>query len=130
MKKAFGYYSLIFAGILTLAAMILYRNVMYTDTNVYICFGVALAAIVLSVALSGALKDNVLQSILIIVASAALGLGITFATAKMVNQIAYVVTSLDPFKTIQSFVTYAVLAVLDLIVVWVAAFAPTVKAEA
>jgi len=126
-KKSVGFILFIIAGLLAVAAAVAYRSVMYTEPKTYVCLLAAVAVIVVATLLAGKFGNSVLFSIFTIAASVLIAYGITLGTGKMVNQIAYVVTGLDPFKTITTYVVFAVLAVLALVFTWLAAFVPTVK---
>ncbi|MDO4647615.1 MAG: hypothetical protein Q4B26_03110 [Eubacteriales bacterium] len=119
-NKAFGFYGTLCAAILSLAAMIVYRGVLYRMPVVFALLGITVVLTVLAAFLSGKKWEvlNYLASVnAVLTACAAI-----IAVALMVNQVAYVVSGLDPMKTIMSFVVYEILAVIALLINLISSF--------
>jgi hypothetical protein len=77
-----------------------------------------IAAVVLAAAtavLGKLIDNNWIVALIPVVNSAVITLAIGAAFLPMVDQIAYVITALDPFSTIASLVIFAVVAVIALV---------------
>ncbi len=105
-NRGIGFYVTLVACVLTLIATILYSKAMYTTTYVY----VALIAAIVIEALAFVLNNKILNNWLPILEAVLVGFAIAHSFSVMVNQIGYVVAGLDTMETLKSFITFAVVA--------------------
>ncbi len=123
-KLTIGFIFSLIAAVLALVACIVYTQVMYTMTPVYILL---IAAVVLA-CLAFVLKPFPAEILPVVngflIASAAV-----WGAKNMVNQIGYVVSGLDGIETIQTWIVFTAIAVVAIIVNIIAGFLPQRKQE-
>ncbi|MCD8341393.1 MAG: hypothetical protein LUC87_04450 [Clostridiales bacterium] len=117
-NKSGSFYATGLAAILSLVSLIVYTNVMYTYTLIYVLLVAALVLEVLPLFLNNAILTGVVPVVNAVLMGAA-GMG---SAVVMVNQIAYVVTGLDQMSTIISYIVFASVAIAAMVVNVVAAF--------
>ncbi|MCD8366592.1 MAG: hypothetical protein LUC48_00985 [Clostridiales bacterium] len=117
-NKSGSFYATGLAAILSLVSLIVYTNVMYTYTLIYVLLVAALVLEVLPLFLNNAILTGVVPVVNAVLMGAA-GMG---SAVVMVNQIAYVVTGLDQMSTIISYIVFASVAIVAMVVNVVAAF--------
>ncbi|MCD7919906.1 MAG: hypothetical protein LUG45_07510 [Clostridiales bacterium] len=117
-NKSGSFYTTGLAAILTLVALIVYNSVMYTYTLIYVLLVAALVLEVLPLVWNNAILTGVVPVVNAVLTGAA-GMG---SAVVMVNQIAYVVTGLDQMSTIVSYIVFASVAIVAMLVNIVAAF--------
>ncbi|MCD7917848.1 MAG: hypothetical protein LUF84_05290 [Clostridiales bacterium] len=117
-NKSGGFYLTALAAILTLVSLIVYNSVMYTYTLIYVLLVAALVLEVLPLFLNIPFLTGV-APVANAVLNGAAGMG---SAVVMVNQIAYVVTGLDQMSTITSYIVFASVAIVAMLVNIVAAF--------
>lgn len=117
-NKSGSFYATGLAAILSLVSLIVYTNVMYTYTLIYVLLVAALVLEVLPLFLNNAILTGVVPVVNAVLMGAA-GMG---SAVVMVNQIAYVVTGLDQMSTITSYIVFASVAIVAMVVNVVAAF--------
>ncbi|MCD8127507.1 MAG: hypothetical protein LUD82_08730 [Clostridiales bacterium] len=117
-NKSGSFYTTGLAAILTLVALIVYNSVMYTYTLIYVLLVAALVLEVLPLVWNNAILTGVVPVVNAVLNGAA-GMG---SAVVMVNQIAYVVTGLDQMSTIVSYIVFASVAIVAMLVNIVAAF--------
>jgi hypothetical protein len=114
-NKALGFYLAAAVAVLSLVGVIVYGSVLVQDSIVTVLM---IAAVVLAAAtavLGKLIDNNWIVALIPVVNSAVITLAIGAAFLPMVDQIAYVITALDPFSTIASLVIFAVVAVIALV---------------
>ncbi len=117
-NKSGSFYLTGLAAILTLVALIVYNSVMYTYTLIYVLLVAALVLEVLPLFLNIPFLTGA-APVANAVLNGAAGMG---SAVVMVNQIAYVVTGLDQMSTIVSYIVFASVAIVTMLVNIVAAF--------
>lgn len=118
MKKA----SALIAAVLALVAALVYRGVLYRYQPVYYLL---IAAAVLAAARFFLAKSfPVFASYLPICAAALFASAFVWGTSLMVNQLGYVYAGLDPVSTVVSWIWFAALCLIGMILSIVAAFRP------
>lgn len=117
-NKSGGFYLTALAAILTLVALITYNSVMYTLTLTTVLLVVALVLELVPLFLNIPLLTGVAPVVNTVLNGAA-----AMASASvMVNQIAYVISGLDQMSTIASYIVFASVAIVAMLVNIVAAF--------
>lgn len=114
-NKALGFYLAAAVAVLSLVGVVVYGSVLVQDSIVTVLM---IAAVVLAAAtavLGKLIDNNWIVALIPVVNSAVITLAIGAAFLPMVDQIAYVVTALDPFSTISALVIFAVIAVVALV---------------
>ena len=124
-KRGFAPILACLAGILAIAAVVLYQSVMYKLPVVNILL--AAAAVVAVVAFLLATKLPKLAGYLPICISALLASAAVWGANLMVNQIGYVVAGLDGIDTIQPWIIFEVVTVVGMLASIIAAFLPMAK---
>lgn len=124
-NRASGFYLTLVAAILALVGVIIYGRVMYTMPVVY---GVLIAAIVVEV-LAIVINKRVFNNFLPIIEGVLLGYGLAMSFFVMVNQIGYVIAGLDKIDTLYSFIAFAVIAGIGMLLNIVAGFLKQSKDE-
>ena len=113
------------AGILAIAGVVLYQNVMYKLPVVNILLVAAAVVAVIAFLLAGRLPK--LSGYLPICIAALLASAAVWGANLMVNQIGYVVAGLDGMDTIQPWITFEVVTVVGMLASIVASFLPMAK---
>lgn len=124
-NRASGFYLTLVAAILALVDVILYGKVMYTMPVVY---GVLIAAVVVEL-LAIVINKRVFNNFLPIIEGVLLGYGLAMSFFVMVNQIGYVIAGLDKIDTLYSFIAFAVIAGIAMLLSIVAGFLKQQKDE-
>lgn len=129
MKKAngTGFYFLIIAAILSVAACIMYGSVMYRYQPVYYMLGAAIALGCLAVVLTFAMGGKGIFTLVPVINAALMASAAVWSASLMVNQIGYVVAGLDGMETINGFVYFCVVCVISMLLYIIASFAPLYK---
>ena len=125
-KRGFASILACLAAILAVAAMVLYRNVMYKLTPVYILLGAAAAVGVIAFLLAG--KMPRLAGYLPICIAALMASAAVWGANLMVNQIGYVYSGLDGMDTIMPWIIFEAVTVAGMLAGIIAAFLPMAKA--
>lgn len=117
-NKAAGFYLTAAAAVVALAGIIVYGSVMYRFTPVYVLLAAAVVVEIAAVILKNRAFGDVIPVInAVLTASAAV-----WSAMVMVNQIGYVIASLDPVSTITSYIVYVAVAVIAMLLNIIAAF--------
>lgn len=117
-NKAAGFYLTAAAAVAALAGIFVYGTVMYKFTPVYVLLAAAVVVEVAAVVLRIKRLSEVIPVInAVLTASAAV-----WSAMVMVNQIGYVIASLDPVSTITSYIVYLAVAIAAMLINIVAAF--------
>lgn len=126
-KQSAGFYALILGAVLSVAGLVTYGSVMYTMSLVryFLIAAVVLAAVV--VVLTFAVGYKSVFSAVTVINAALMAAAAVYGASLMVNQIGYVIAGLDEMSTINSFITYTVIAVVSMLVYIVASFLPMAK---
>ena len=120
MSKKIGFFVLFAAVVVDLVALFLYGSSYVTSQSAYIAMGIA-AAVGL-VAAFAASKMPAVCNWGPAIAAAAMGAGIAYAGTVMSDPIGYVVSGLYESSTLTTWITYTVVAVIALVLFWVAGF--------
>ncbi len=124
-EKSIGVYLTLAGGIIAVIALIVYRLVMYKMNEVYYMLVGAIAVSILAFLLAKVfptLAGLMAAGGAFLMASAAV-----WGASLMVNQMGYVVAGLDGIDTILSFIIFAVVAVVGMLMYIIAAFLPAAK---
>ncbi len=121
-NKSKGFYLTAAAAVLSLAGICLYPTVQYQWMGAYILLAIAVVLAVLGAFIKCSCANLIPCVNAVLTASAAV-----WATKPMVDQIAYVVSALDPFSTIATFVVFVALVAVAMILNIAAAFIPQNK---
>ena len=121
-EKSIGVYLTLAGGIIAVIAVILYRSVMYKYQPVnYMLIG-AIAASVLAFLIASAVPA--LAGLAPVVGAALMASSVVWGASLMVNQIGYVVAGLDGMDTIMSFIIFAAVSLVGMLMYIIAAFLP------
>ena len=124
-KNAAASYLTCLAGVLALVAVILYGNVMYKYSPVY---AMLIGAVVLAVlGFFLAPKFPKIANYVPVCMSVLLASAGVWGSQLMINQIAYVVSGLDPISTIMSWIWFLGFTLAALILCLIASFRPMAK---
>ena len=119
-KRGTSVYLSLAAGVLAVAAAILYKNVMYTFQPVYyMLIGAAVAAVAQCVIAGFAPRFAAYCPIAI---AAVLASAAVWGTQLMVNQLGYVYAGLDGINTIRPWIIFMVCVVVGMVLSIIAAF--------
>ncbi len=121
-NKSKGFYLTAAAAVLSLVGICLYPTVQYQWIGAYI-----LLAIAVVLAAGGAFIKCGCANLIPCVNAVLTASAAVWATKPMVDPIAYVVSALDPFSTILTFVIFVALVAVAMILNIVAAFIPQNK---
>lgn len=126
-KQSIGFYAMILAAILSVAGLAVYGSVMYTLNLVryLLIAAVALAAVV--IVLTFVIGHKSIFSAVTVINAALMAASAVYGASLMVNQIGYVIAGLDDMSTIQSFITFTVIAVISMLLYIIASFLPMAK---
>lgn len=126
-KQSAGFYALILGAVLSVAGLVTYGSVMYTMSLVryLLIAAVVLAAVVVVLTFTVGYKS--VFSAVTVINAALMAAAAVYGASLMVNQIGYVIAGLDEMSTINSFITYTVIAVVSMLVYIVASFLPMAK---
>ncbi|MCD7880616.1 MAG: hypothetical protein LUG47_02865 [Clostridiales bacterium] len=117
-NKSGGFYLTILAAILTIVALIAYSNVMYTYSTITVLLVIALVLELLPLLWN----NEVLTGAAPVLNAALLASAGMWSASVMVNQIAYVVSGLDEVSTIVSYIVYAAVTIVGILLNIAAAF--------
>lgn len=117
-NKAVGFYLTAAAAVLTLAGIVVYGTVMYKFTPVYILLAAAVVAEIVSVVM----KKQVFCEVIPIINAVLTASAAVWSAMVMVNQIGYVIASLDPISTITTYIVYLAVAIAAMLFNIIAAF--------
>ncbi len=117
-NKSGGFYLTGLSAILTIAALVVYGNVMYTYTAITVLLAAALVIELLSLVWS----NEILTGVAPVVNTALLASAGVWSASVMVNQIAYVISGLDQIGTIISYIIYASVVIVAALLNVVASF--------
>ena len=121
-EKSIGVYLTLAGGIIAVIAVILYRSVMYKYQPVnYMLIG-AIAASVLGFLIASAVPA--LAGLAPVIGAALMASSVVWGASLMVNQIGYVIAGLDGVDTIMSFIIFATVALVGMVMYIIAAFLP------
>ena len=121
-EKSIGVYLTLAGGIIAVIAVILYRTVMYKYQPVnYMLIG-AIAASVLGFLIASAVPA--LAGLAPVIGAALMASSVVWGASLMVNQIGYVIAGLDGVDTIMSFIIFATVALVGMVMYIIAAFLP------
>lgn len=118
MRKIFT----LIAAVLAIAAALIYRGILYRFQPVYyLLIG---AAVLACLRFFLASRLPVLAAYFPICAAALFASALVWGTSLMVNQLGYVYAGLDPVSTVMSWIWFAALCLVGMILSIVAAFRP------
>ncbi|MCD8383901.1 MAG: hypothetical protein LUC39_02955 [Clostridiales bacterium] len=117
-NKSGGFYLTILAAILTIVALVAYSNVMYTYSTITVLLVIALALELLPLLWN----NEVLTGAAPVLNAALLASAGMWSASVMVNQIAYVISGLDEVSTIVSYIVYAAVTIVGILLNIAAAF--------
>ena len=126
-NKGFGFYLTLVTAILAVAAMIVYPNVMYTDSTTFIPLAIAVALVVIVLVLSIVKGNMSFMGVLPVCTTVCMAVGAVLPVGKMVNEIGYVISGLDPFSAISAFVVFEVIVVVGMLLSIIASFMKQAK---
>lgn len=121
-KKAKGFYLTAAATVLSLIGLIVYGSVMYKFTPVYILLAAAVILGLVVAILPKFTGNNALIEFLVVINAVLMASATVWSFFVMVNQIGYVIASLDPISTITSFILYVAIAAVAMILNIAASF--------
>jgi len=121
-KKATGFYLTAFAAILSFVGIFIYNTVMYKFSPVYILLVAAVVLTVIVALLSGLIGNKSVFNFLSVVNAVLMASAAVWSVFLMVNQIGYVIASLDPVSTITSFIIFVIIAAIAMILNIAASF--------
>ncbi|MCR4883376.1 MAG: hypothetical protein K6A68_07385, partial [Clostridiales bacterium] len=124
-RNAIASYLMTVPGILAVAAIILYRFVMYRLTPVYFMLGGVIPLVAIGFGL--ARKFPKISNYIPVCVSVLLASAAVWGSELMVNQIGYVMAGLDGVGTIITWIIYVAIVVIALIVSLIASFLPMAK---
>ncbi len=124
-NRAAGFYLTLVAAILAVASIITYTRAMYTTPVVF----VTLAAVVILEVLTVILNRRVLNGWLPLIGAALMGFAAGYSFKPMVNQIGYVIAGLDQIDTLISFIVFAGIAIVGMLLYLIAGFLRQQKDE-
>ena len=110
------------AAILSFAGIFLYMTVMYKFTPVYIVLAAAVILASAALVISGLMGGREILNWLPVINAVLMASAAVWSFFVMVNQIGYVIASLDPVSTITTFIAFVALAVVTMILNIAAAF--------
>ncbi len=117
-NKSGGFYLTILAAILTIVALVAYGNVMYTYSTITVLLVIALALELLPLLWN----NEILTGAAPVLNAALLASAGMWSASVMVNQIAYVISGLDEVSTIVSYIVYAAVTIVGILLNIAAAF--------
>lgn len=117
-NKAVGFYLTAAAAVLALVGIFVYGTVMYKFTPVYILLAAAVVAEIVSVVM----KKQVFCEVIPIINAVLTASAAVWSAMVMVNQIGYVIASLDPISTITTYIVYLAVAIVAMLFNIIAAF--------
>lgn len=120
MSKKIGFFILFAAVVVDAVAMLLYGSSYATTMNAYIWMAVA-AVIGLVAAFAGS-KLPAVCNWGPALAGAAMAAGVAYGATVMSDPIGYYISGLYQFSTLQPWITYTVVAVVALVLFWIAGF--------
>jgi hypothetical protein len=119
-NRGIGCYLTLAAAILSLVSVITYATVLHTMTPVYV---LQIVAIILAVvAIVGAKSENPIFPWVTCVNAALMALAAGISASVMVDAMGYVVSGLNTFDTIQSYIVFLVVAVISMVLNIIAGF--------
>lgn len=121
-NKAAGFYLTAIAAILSIASIFVYMTVMYKFLPVYLMLVLAVVLAAAGLILAAIKGGNEILNWLPVVNAVLMASAAVWSFFVMVNQIGYVIASLDPVSTITTFIIFVVTAVLAMILNIAAAF--------
>ena len=124
-RNAIASYLMTVPGILAVAAIILYRFVMYRLTPVYFMLGGVILLVAIGFGL--ARKFPKISNYIPVCVSVLLASAAVWGSELMVNQIGYVMAGLDGVGTIITWIIYVAIVVIAMIVSLIASFLPMAK---
>lgn len=127
-KLSVGSYFIIVAAVLSVVGIVMYGNVMYTQTNVYGFLIATIVVAVLGIVLSFLKLPVPVYEAVPVVNAVLSAFAAVFGVSLMVNQIGYVIAGLDGMETLNGLIYYEVVMVIALLVNIIAAFLPMKKA--
>ena len=125
--KSIGFILLMVTAVLAIAAGIVYPFVMYVQPLTYIPMVLALLLVVILFLFGKDAKFKLLVEAAPILASICMGLAAALAVGKMVNEIGYVISGLDPVSSIATFIAFEALALVGMILSIVSGFLKQTK---
>lgn len=127
---ASGFYLLLAGAVLSIAAAIVYTQVMYTNSTsailMYVVIGLSVVVTIITIVNNYYKFFSIVPVINAVLAAYAAVSGASY----MVNEIGYVISGLDPMSKIVSFIIFEVIIVLAIIAFIVASFLPLAKEPA
>lgn len=124
-EKAVGVYLTLAGAILAVIAAVVYRTVMYKYQPVYYFLGGAVALAIVAFLIAKALPT--IAGLIPAANAALMASAFIWGTSLMVNQIGYVYAGLDGVDTIMTFIIFATVALVGMIMNIIAAFLPASK---
>ena len=122
VKKSAGFYLSVAAGLVSVAGMVLYREVSAKNTAVYWTLAAAVVLEVLIVVLSIVKGIRSEYNILIIISAILAILGPSLSAAPMVREIAVVIAGLNEMKVIYPYITFTVVSLAGWLLFVIASF--------
>lgn len=122
VNKASGFYLTAIAAVFSFAGIFIYNTVMYRFTPVYFLLTAAVVLKVLVAVISGFAGNKAVFNLLPIANAVLMASAAVWSVFLMVNQIGYVVASLDPVSTITTFITFVIVAVAAMLLNIAASF--------
>lgn len=114
-NKALGFYLAAVVAVLSLVSVIVYGSVLVQDSIVTVLMIAAAVLAVATAVLGKLVENNWIVALVPVVNCAVITMAIGAAFLPMIDQIAFVVTALDPYSTISALVIFAVIAVIALV---------------
>jgi hypothetical protein len=126
-NKSVGFYITLVAAVLSVVACVLYSKVMYTLPVVYgFC---AAAAVLAVVAIVVGNKSSLVAGLLPVVNAILMACAGVWGVFLMVNELGYVVSGLDSFDAITSFIVFEAFAVVSMLLNIISSFMKQSKDE-
>jgi hypothetical protein len=119
-NRGIGCYFVLVSAVLSIVSLIIYGTVLHKMTSVFVL--TILAVVLAIVAIAGSKNDNPIFSWVTCVNAALMGLAAAVSANVMVDAIGYVVSGLNTFDTIQSYIVYLVVAVVAMVLDIIAGF--------
>jgi hypothetical protein len=119
-NRGIGCYFVLISAVLSIVSLIIYGTVLHKMTAVFVL--TILAVVLAVVAIVGSKNDNPIFSWVTCVNAALMGLTAAVSANVMVDAIGYVVSGLNTFDTIQSYIVYLVVAVVAMVLDIIAGF--------
>lgn len=121
-NKALGFYLAAVAAVLSLVGVIVYNSVLIKESTVTTLMIIAIVLCAGTAVLSKLIDKQWIVALLPVASSAVLTFAIGTAFTPMIDQIAYVISGLDPISTISALIAFVVIAVVALIASVVSCF--------